>query len=51
MTTDRLAGTYALITGAAIYFSKSEPAVARVDRLDAWLIAKYEAARGRLRWL
>lgn len=34
-----------LIVGASICFSKSEPAVGKVDRLDAWLIAKYDAAR------
>ncbi len=34
-----------LIAGALIYFSKSAAAVAKVGRLDAWLVAKYEAAR------
>ncbi|MHB0986402.1 MAG: hypothetical protein ACYC05_12530 [Sulfuricella sp.] len=34
-----------LIAGSTIFFLKSEPAVGKIDRLDAWLIEKYEATR------
>ncbi|PIQ13390.1 MAG: hypothetical protein COZ23_05760 [Hydrogenophilales bacterium CG_4_10_14_3_um_filter_58_23] len=34
-----------LIVGSTIFFLKYELAVAKIDRLDAWLIEKYEATR------